>query len=399
MPFKNRVRLPFHLNKPQYPETRTVYRRADGKTVVQSVIIRKEYQGSTDYWPEGIHEKFKIALAHDTTTVEADIYIGDISQDGDYTINWPEGNYPAAPATFKAEVTPFSATNSNCQTCEDANQVNLGDDVYPFPLLEGSTNNTFPSYGNDTVCCWPATFSIIYYNTDVVANATIDSSLVVHIDLKSPIKSYTHLKIATYRVTCPNGGYDEADVYADITGSLADPCLAPTDLGAFIILNDGATMEWTAPASPPALGYHWQLFRADNPGSPFLEGDEPTTAHLFSPLLDPGTDYIFYVASKCAADVLSNYAEVDFTTTGSSGGGGGGGNCGRYSVFYGNPVFPYQNSHVTYINCAGVMQSDVLINGIARQICALENSPGNPESIVVEGEDPRYHDYAYIEPC
>jgi len=405
MAYRNRIRLPLTVDRPQYKEVRDVYRRADGKSIVQSVVISKILQGATDWWPGTWHEAFKIALASDETTIETSEYFGDVVQNGDYQINWQDRfNRRTAPAEFKVEVSPFDATNSNCQTCEEATQLSLTDDDWsqttPYtrtPLNEGSTTVRDVTT-NDDICCYPVAFSIIYYNADIVQSAVISSLGVVTMVLKTPLADANGLKLATYRATCPNGGYDEADIFADINGSIV-VCLAPLNLHVLLIRPDGATAYWDAPTPAPASGYHWQLFRRDAPGAPAQEGDAADGSGLVLNSLDAGVDYILYVAGKCDADTLSNYVEVDFTTEGSPTTGGPGGNCGRYSVLYSNPTFPYMNSHVTYINCSGFTQSDVLINGVQKYICALENSPNNPVSIVVEGADPRFHNYYYIEPC
>jgi|GEM_PF-3237590 len=406
MAYRNRIRLPLTIDRPQYKEVRDVYRRADGKSIVQSVVISKILQGATDWWPGTWHEAFKIALASDQTTIETSEYFGDVVQNGDYQINWQDRfNRRTAPAEFKVEVSPFDATNSNCQTCEEVTQLSLTDDDWsqttPYtrtPLNEGSTTVRDVTT-NDDICCYPVAFSIIYYNADIVQSAVISSLGVVTMVLKTPLADANGLKLATYRATCPNGGYDEADIYADIDGSIP-ACLAPTDPAINTISGDGARAVWNEPSIPPALGYHWQLFRQDSPGAPFLEGDALGLTVLFTSVLSSGTAYIFYVQSKCDPDTVSNYVSVNFTTLIPSGGPGGPTtSCGRYSVFYANPEFPYMNSHVQYTNCSGFAQSDVLINGVQRYICVLENSPGSPVSIVVEGADPRFHNWQYIEPC
>src|SRR5688572_11990655 len=115
MAFKNRVRLPIKLHKPQFPEETEEYRKANGVTVVLSVVIRKVYEGQTDSLPEKLHERLKIALRHDSVIIEGDKYVGAITQEGSYDIEWIDFlSKPIAQAKFKANVTPFNASNSNC---------------------------------------------------------------------------------------------------------------------------------------------------------------------------------------------------------------------------------------------------------------------------------------------
>src|SRR5687768_3265995 len=88
MAFRNRVRLPIKLHKPQFVEESDKYRKANGASVVLSVVIRKIYEGQTDSLPEKLHERLKIALRHDTVIIEGDKYAGAIVQDGSYDIEW-----------------------------------------------------------------------------------------------------------------------------------------------------------------------------------------------------------------------------------------------------------------------------------------------------------------------
>lgn len=391
MPFRNRVRLPVKLTAPQYTEEREVYRRADGVSITQSVVIHKIYEGSTDFLNEILHERLKIALAHDEVVFENDKYFGDVAQIGAYDINWQEKfDYPFATAKFKAEVSPFNASNSNCQTCEEATQLNLVDDTYPSPLAEGSTT-LINAIANDDICCYPVVFSITTFNADFVSAMSINLSGVVSTTLKTPLQDSAGIKLGTYRATCANGGYDEADIFADIDGSIAG-CLAPHDLTATIILNDGANLAWMAPYPAPSGGYHWQIYKTSNLGLVVFEGDTMTLGHLFTAVLEPGTEYIFFVRSICASSV-SNYISVQFTTTGAEGTV-----CGRYNVFYNNPTEPGTTAVVTYTDCTGIDQSKIVPNGISRDICALENSPGNPVKVILS-KPPIYMHYTYDSPC
>src|ERR1700749_4669286 len=103
MRFSNRIRLPFKLHKPQFLEDANRYRKANGVTVTLSVVVRKVYEGLTDSIPEKLHERLKIALVHDSVQVEGDKYVGVITQEGDYQIEWQDFlSYPLAQGKFKA---------------------------------------------------------------------------------------------------------------------------------------------------------------------------------------------------------------------------------------------------------------------------------------------------------
>lgn len=378
MPFRQRIRLPLELTKPQWPQQRTAQRLANGKVVTQSVVVQKVYIGGTDWMPEKWHEKVVIALSHDYVSIEGEKYIGIIAQTDQYDVAWQDkSHYATAPASFKAEVVPFSASNSNCQTCEEAIQVVAVDDN-AGTHAEGSTTNYNVST-NDSYCCYPITFSIRYYDPSVVASATIDTDGTAHITLKTPIQSYTNLKVASYRAECSSGQYDDADIYMNITGSVLS-CLAPTGLGVFFISNSSAVFNWTAGVMYFSGTYHYTLFADSNLGAPVHEGDTSSPSISFSDLT-PGTNYTFYVHATCAPGVTSNDVSVGFKTTGEGTGMGGTNICGQYIVVYNDPENLRPTAYVHYVDCMGDAQNEVLINGVSKYICALESAPGTPISI------------------
>lgn len=397
MPFKNRVRIPIELTRPQYVEEFNKYRLANGTSKTQSVIIRKVYQGNTDWLSEALHEKIKIALAHDTVYIEGEKYAGVVTQEGSYDIKWLEKSpYPTAPAEFKAEVSGFDATNSNCETCEEAIQVACVDDDLGS-INEGGTS-IFDVSENDSICCYPVEFSIRYYNADVVDSAIISNAGVTTITLKTPLQSYNNLKIASYRAQCGSGQYDDADIYTDIVGSLIS-CFAPVELGAFFLTNMGVTLLWT-PGQPYYSGsYHYQLYDLANLGIIVHEGDTTDPSIIFNDL-EPSSDYIFYVKSVCSLEVESNYIEVSFTTlaTDMSGPGTGNPNCGRYKVEYNWPGGPGIQT-ITYTKCDGTEGNLSFVNGIPVYICALQHSPGSFVLINTSLPTTTYLDINYIEQC
>lgn len=375
MAFVNRIRLPFYLSRAQFPDERTVFRRADGTSKTLSAVVRKTYEGETDQLPEKIHERLKIALLHDTVTIEGDRYVGGVSVDGDYSIDWQRFlDFPLAKAEFRVQVTPFDFSNYNCQTCEEATQLSLEDDTFPDPLDEDS-ENTINVFANDEICCSPITAEIIAINSDYVDSASIDAeSGIVTVITKTPLQIANGVNLLTYRVTCPNGGYDEADVFADINGSI-DACLAPVNLSIGDITSSTATASWEAPDPAPSNGYIWLLYTQE---PIFLLVDSGTTTDLSVELTDlvENQGYTFYVQGDCG-DEQSNYANINFDTEESSEG------CGQYRVFYNDGTGDRGGStEVLWINCAGVEQSHEVFNLTGIIVCALENSPGDPVSIV-----------------
>ena len=114
----NRVRLPFHLTAPQFPTTRKVFVKSDGKRKKLSSRIATEYEANTDYMPKDWHEKLVIALEHDEvliTNIDSGFTEQGFSQEGPYDIDWQKFiNYPTAPAKFKLLKTPYYNVNTNC---------------------------------------------------------------------------------------------------------------------------------------------------------------------------------------------------------------------------------------------------------------------------------------------
>jgi|SRR6476620_1970797 len=378
MPFKNRVRLAVQLHSAQFPEERKVFRKANGQSKTLSVVIRKTYELEVDFYPESIHQRLKIALAHDLVTVEGEKYLGDISQDGDYGIDWPEGvlHYPAAKANVKVQATPFDATNSNCQTCEQVSQLSLEDDQATgiYGALQEDQDYTVDTADNDSICCAPAVFSIVSYNSDYLSSCTIDPDTgIVSMHTKTGLTSVNGILLATYRVTCPDGSYDEANITADIEGSIVG-CLAPSSLNANGDSQTTAQFSWTE--SVPGSTYYWELYLGTGPvGSPVQTGTV-TDDSLTITGLTADTDYYFQIRTVCSESSVSNYISGLFSTLPAEGES----SCGQYEICYARPFF---SGFITlpYIDCDGDPQNAIVPNNTCRIVCALQNSPGDPVSI------------------
>lgn len=390
MPFKNRIRLPFYVTRPQYPREANVFRRADGSTKVQSVIIRKVFEGETDNLPKEIHERLIIALSHDDVTLEGRYYLGGISLDGDYDIDWNKFlDYPLAKSAFKVQVTPFNYSNDNCQTCDEAAQLSLEDDTItgPYETLDEGQEYEYNVFANDSICCSPIIAEIVTYDSEYIASATISAaSGIITITMQAAMVSATLANILTYRVTCPNGGYDDADVFANINGSVEPPtCETPSNLQVTDITETGATLTWDS--VPGSESYSWQLYLAADLITPIDSGTELTNSVSLTGLT-PGTDYVFYVQTNCS-DSSSGFANTPFSTTGESEGG-----CGEYEIC--NVTDGIGTISVTYMNCAGAYTNTFIPHNSCTTICAMEDSPGSPVDIFSGGGDITIE---YIGPC
>lgn len=385
--FHNRIRLPFYFGRPQFPTTRSIYRKADGSTIVQSAVVRKVYEGNTDYLSERLHERIKIMLEHDFLQFEGQNYYGRVAATGDYQINWlPFRDMPIAMSKFQVEVTPFDATNSNCADCSTIGQVVANDDTY-LPDIEEDTDYDIDVKDNDNICCSPAVFSLISFNTAYLISASIDADTgLFAFHTGTGLVADNNVKLGTYRVTCPNGGYDEADIFAAHVNGTVVGCLSPTALSMFENSTVTATISFTPPATLPDH-YHWFLY--DNDAHVIVQdGDEPVGGTAVEVVgLTPGTDYIFYIRSQCDATdddaTASGYVNIEFTTPPVSA------LCGTYVLTLDDPTQP-DSAHgghlnVNYVDCNGNNQTLYLPNHNSRTICAMQTAPGSPTSINTGG--------------
>jgi hypothetical protein len=374
--FKNRVRLPFKITRPQFPEEKSTFRKADGSSKTVSSVIRKTYEGETDNWPEKWHERFTIALSHDDVAIEGEKYIGEVSKDGDYNIDWADFlDYPVAKAKFSVEVTPFNATNSNCQSCEEVTQVSLQDDFFPDELGEDQPYS-LNLVENDSVCCYPSTITIVNYNTDIILTAAIDAQGVLSITTKPELTDAVDALLLTYRITCPNGGYDEGNVYGTVNGSISS-CVAPTNIRVGEIIEGEATLLWDA--APAAVSYDWELISSENPGIPEQTGNTLTpTVSITGLNEDNPVTYTLYVKTNCGDDDGSSEFGIplSFNNLYNSP------SCGSYKFTYiGSPENYGIAKSLSYTSCIGGSETGFPVNTTIFHYaydCLLESAPGVP---------------------
>lgn len=382
MAFHNRSRLPFYITRPQFPEERNTFRLANGQTKVQSVIVRKVFDGETDWLPAEIHERLKIALAHDTVTIEGYRYLSGIGAvaDPDYSIEWQTAmlDYPLAKAAFKIEVTPYDVTNDNCQSCEVATQLSLEDDTITglYDSLEEGSTTEYNVFANDSICCSPITAEIVTINSLYVQSATIDAtSGIVEIVLRATTPSGANVNLLTYRVTCPNGSYDDADVFANISGS-EEACLPPESLDPGTIAETSATPNWFNLPDPEPESYNYALYLSSDLFNPIDSGNTNQTSVNYTNLT-PNTCYKFFVQSVCPGGGTSEFISIEFCTAGSSSG-----TCGQYELFYNDPSDPTGFVFAAYRDCDGVNRVRKINHLGSVIVCALQTSPANPVHIV-----------------
>jgi hypothetical protein len=378
MSFKNRIRLPFYVTRPQYPREANVFRRADGSTKVQSVIIRKVFEGETDNLPKEIHERLIIALSHDDVTIEGRYLSTGVSLEGnDYDIEWTKFlDFPLAKAAFKVQVTPFNYSNDNCQTCEELSQVVCVDDN--IGTIDEDETVSVPVLDNDSICCSPVVISLVSFNTTYLDSCIISGSDII-IHAKPLLSDANSIVLATYRARCPNGSYDEANIIGDINGTDPTPtCLAPLDPILVSLDSDtSASFSWTAPSPAPACGYHWEVRRPVT-GEVIASGDAAGVSVAVTGLPSNENFLRFYVRSNCCS-LDSNYAgPVIFSLPPPSDTEA----CGNYQI---------DNTHfllygtATYLDCNGVEQNVIVPASQTRFICALQSSPGVPVEISTSG--------------
>lgn len=394
--FTNRVRLPFRVRKPQYPDVTETFRKANGNTVTLSSIVRKVYQLETDYITEQWHEKLAIALAHNNVSVEGEKYFGEVSKSDQYQIAWLDeiANYPTATGKTTVDVTPFDASNSNCFTCDELNQISLVDDAFPYMLNENTTV-TLDVINNDSVCCYPVVFSITSFNSDFLDSATISADGIITIHTKTGLVSTNGILLVTYRATCDNGGFDEANVTGNINGSISG-CLAPLDVSQEGVGAGGTTtaiFDWVAP-SPAPDHYYYQLLSSINV---LLQSGTTHALNAGFIGLTPGTAYKFQVRSQCTGPLTdiddataSNWIQIPFMTDTETS------TCGSYQVF--GRSTDGKGIKTTYLGCDGAYHTISVPNLGIITVCALQTAPGafvNITALDIHGSV----EVTYIGPC
>lgn len=392
MAYRNRIRIPLYLKTPQFPTEANRFRLSNGESKTLSVTIRKVYTLETDYMSDSMHQRLVIALNHDTVNIEGDRYAGGVSVDGEYEAPPVDFlDYPLRKATTRVQVTPFDMTNDNCQTCEEASQLSLVDDDAGLINGDGAAV-TINVFSNDNICCFPIVSEIVSFASGYLASATIDANGNVTLTNKNPVSSIGSIILATYRVTCPDGSYDEADVYGSITGTGAE-CEQPGAFEPTVISAPpspfSADIEWTTPVVDPGLGYEWQLYEMQDPGTPVQTGTSADKTVTVTGL-SPATDYGFYVRSVCSVGVYSLYTELLFTTPGS-----GGNTCGRFTISANDGTLGAGLHVYSFMDCAGSIQNAGIINLTTKEECMLTDEFNTP--IYFQGDFAV--SYLYVEPC
>lgn len=359
--------------KPQFPTERNMFRLANGVNKTISVVVRNTYEGKTDQLPEDWHRKLVIALAHDEVSIENERLLSNVTMDGDYGIDWQEFlNYPLAQATFQVQVTPFDATNSNCQTCDEMTQLSLVDDTTDEVWDEGTTHE-FPDVltDNDSICCRPYTIMLVRYNTAYFDSVTISAAGVLTATVIDPAPVLDDVWIATYRVTCPDGSYDEADVYGNITGTDTSFCYpVEGEFMFYIPTGNSTTAEIVLDAIPgppnTPLGILYELYETADLGTIIQSGEFPGGfGNLLLTGLTAGVSYTICAVSDCGGYDYSVPKCIEFTITSFAAA-----TCGNFIVTY----LPYADpapQSISYMNCAGEVTNRVFAVAESAEICML----------------------------
>ena len=353
------------FTKPQFPVERNVFRKADGSSRVLSMIVKNTYEGTTDQLPADWHRKLVVALSHDEVTIENERLMSDVVLSGDYGIDWEDFlNKPIAPASFTIEVTPFNATNNNCQTCEEMTQVSLVDDYTDEVWAEGTTN-IFPDVltDNDSICCHPYTISLVWYNTNYFASASIDANGVLTATVLNPSPTLDDVQIASYRVTCADGSYDDAIVYGNISGSTVNFCPPPVTPEVIVTSSTGAHISWDV-GLPNPVQWVWELYLTSDLGT-IIQSGTVLAPEVDISGLSSGVSYTFVVTSDCGGGDFSTPVSVEFDITPFAGS-----TCGNFQVTY----IPYADDapqSISYMDCAGVIQNVELTYAQVIERCML----------------------------
>lgn len=119
--FKNRIRLPMHFNYPKPIEETGIYKQSNGRVIQHFHLLNHEYIAQTDRFPDFLHRKLQVALAHEVKRLESCRYSGEFFKNGEYSIDWDEEeDLCDAPASFKAQ-SSRELRNNSCQDCSEVN--------------------------------------------------------------------------------------------------------------------------------------------------------------------------------------------------------------------------------------------------------------------------------------
>lgn len=151
---ENEIRLPFYLRRPGFPVTENIFRQSNGVKKRTSTVIEKTWSGVVGYLSDKQHEKLVIALKHDIVNVENEFSGVNqrMTQEGEYTIIWPDDNVNNTVNPAEFTITDYSQNNvnNNCgfecgveviEECEGGGVTPACPDKYSveFEMAEGQT--------------------------------------------------------------------------------------------------------------------------------------------------------------------------------------------------------------------------------------------------------------------
>lgn len=367
MPFANRIRLPFYLHQPQFPTEAVRFRRADGTTKTLSSVIRKTYKLTTDWLTENAHQKLVIALNHKFVTMEGTRLISNVVLDSEYDITWQDFlDYPLGQATSSVQVSPFDISNDNCVTCAQASQLEAHDDN--IGTINEGGEDEYTVINNDHICCSPVTFEIVWWELKYIDLVTINEQtgkIFITMKTQTP-SSVVDVKLLTYRVTCPDGSYDDADVYGTVTGSLPD-CVPPV-FQAPVFDDTYMTASWL----PAYAKYYATLAYCSDPNNPpftwTIEDTEAPQIIMPMSIIGAGVCWILCVQKDCGVDGLSEWNCLQFISP------GGGETCREFQVTANDGTTGNDLYQFSYRDCAGFILNGFVHNLQTTTVCMLAHS-------------------------
>lgn len=113
---------------------------------------------------------------------------------------------------------------------------------------------------------------------------------------------------------CENGdnGTEFTDTFT--IEEAPDVCSPPTALVFSAITETTATVSWTAPGTPPADGYEWEVEDTATGGTSFSDSGTSADTDVDLTGLSEGVEYTFRVRSKCGEGDFSTWLEDTFET-------------------------------------------------------------------------------------
>ncbi len=209
---------------------------------------------------------------------------------------------------------------SVCSATDSSNWSNVGSFKTLCPVSTNISSNSITSTSativwNKPISNYTASYSV-YYSTSNTAPSLTQTPTISNIN--DTTVSLTNLTfLTTYyvwvRSVC---NATDSSVWSNV-GSFKTLCPEASNITSSAVTDSSVTIQWTAPAITPTLGYYYELRTSSAAGSGVVGLTSSGSAMaLFTQInsLQENTNYTFYLRSVCDALDSSIWISYTFTT-------------------------------------------------------------------------------------